>query len=276
VGPTEWPFGELAGVIDLACGKAVHAIAGERASYQPVQSCGGNPVELVKKYHRMGIRSFYIADLDAITGRPLQTALLDQMVSELDGDVLVDVGWSGLESAAAADAVSALAETHSCLGVIAATETAYSTAAVEDLAERVGGERVCLGLDFRNGQFLVSQHLKDHSVGPKAQAAMDPANAAPAGTPLGNETHDEFCDSPRHWIDHALALGIQRLVILDIAKVGKQVGTVTGKMCCEFKKTHPQVSIWSGGGIRNASDAYQLIHQGCDRCLIATALHRLL
>jgi len=283
VGSTDWPFRRLVGVIDLAGGKAVHAIAGERSSYQPVQSCGGDPVTLVRQYRELGIRSFYIADLDAIRGQPLQTTLLDEMAAEMEGDILVDLGWSGAESKPVVQAVTALVEAHPCLGIIAATETADSPTALDRLAECIAVTRICLGLDFRQGQLVVSKNLKDRGRDRNAQTAVafdDTAVAFDAAAvDRGNDIPEwnvEFCTNSTHWVDHAITLGIHRMVILDIATVGKQVGTVTGDMCRRIKQANPNFSIWSGGGIRHASDANQLIQQGCERCLVATALQGLL
>lgn len=276
VSSAEWPFRQIAGVIDLAGGKAVHAIAGERAGYQPVQSCGGDPVTLVRQYRELGVRAFYIADLDAIGGQGLQATLLDEMAAEIDGDVLIDLGWSGAESEPVVQAISALVDSHPYLGIIAATETANSPTALDRLAECIAGARIWLGLDFREGQLVVSQNLKDHWLDRNTQsadaldaAAVDGGDRIPGGDA-------GFCTNSMHWIDHAIALEIRRMVILDIATVGKQMGTVTGEVCCKIKQANPNLSIWSGGGIRNVADANQLIQQGCDRCLIATALQGLL
>lgn len=276
VGSTEWPFSELVGVIDLAGGKAVQAIAGEREKYQPVQSCGGDPVTLVQQYRELGIRSFYIADLDAICGQPLQLTVLDEIASEVDHDVLVDLGWSGAESASVVDAVSELIEAHSCLRIIAATETAHSPMALDRLAACIEVTRICLGLDFREGQLIVSQTLKDYHLD---RHSLSPVDFKDSTTGVGKGSNGwlaEFCTKPSRWVDHAVALDLHRVVILDIAAVGKQVGTVTGEVCCSIRQAYPKLTIWSGGGIRNASDANQLIRQGCDRCLIATALQGML
>lgn len=276
MGFPKWSFGDLAGVIDLAGGKAVHAIAGHRASYQPVKLSGGDPVALIQQYRRVGIRSFYIADLDAISGQFLQATLLDEIVAAVDGDVWVDLGWSGAESEAVVDAIAALVDSHPCLRVIAATETADSPQALTRLAERLPVERICLGLDFRGGQFLVSKKLMANQPHARAWAAKGWEHEGAARAVGGNELDVVFAATPSQWIDHASTLGIHRLVILDIASVGKQVGAVTGDVCRSIKQANPNFCIWSGGGIRNPSDANQLIQQGCDRCLIATALHGLL
>ncbi len=276
MGSTQWPFGDLAGVIDLAGGQSVHAIAGQRESYAPTRASDGDPVALVRQYRRLGIQSFYIADLDAISGQALQAALLGEIAAEAGGEVLVDLGWSGAESETVIDAITTLVASHSCLGIIAATETAHSPKALSRLAECVAVERICLGLDFRGGQFLVSKKLSDRRMKHQPRVAVDWDHRTPLLGAGGNEFNVEVGSTPSQWIDHAIKLEINRLVILDIASVGKQVGAVTGELCREIKQANPKLCIWSGGGIRSPSDAHQLIQQGCSRCLIATALHGLL
>ena len=276
LGSREWCFDRITGVIDLAGGKAVHAVSGKRAAYQPVQSCRGDAMQLIRQYRQLGVNSFYIADLDAICGRPLQATLLDEMAAEMDCEVLVDLGWSGAESASVVQAISSLAESHPCLGIIAATETADSPAALIRLTECIAVTRICLGLDFREGQLVVSPNFKDQEF-ELAIKVRDVLDHAPVDHSIGvPHRNNAFDRDPACWVEYASSLGIRRMVVLDIATVGKQVGTVTAKVCCNIKQTHPEFSIWSGGGIRNAADANQLIQQGCDRCLVATALQVLL
>lgn len=275
-GSAEWCFRRLTGVIDLAGGKAVHAVAGERAGYQPVPSCGGDPIKLIRQYRQLGISSFYIADLDAICGQALQATLLDEMAAEMGSEVLVDLGWSGTELEPVVQAISMLVESHPCLGIIAATETADSPAALNRLAECIAVTRICLGLDFREGQLVVSPSLKGRKIDFNGQAG-DALDRVPADHAIGlTQGYGEFCTNPVSWVEHANSLGIRRMLVLDIAAVGKRVGTMTARVCCNIKQANPEFSIWSGGGIRNAADANQLILQGCDRCLVATALQGLL
>ena len=70
-------------VIDLARGHAVHARGGHRETYQPLQSIlcrSSEPVDVVTGL--LDLHPFtrlYIADLDAIQGRPVQYAVLQQL-----------------------------------------------------------------------------------------------------------------------------------------------------------------------------------------------------
>ena len=268
----EWPLENLVGVLDLSDGKAVHAIAGERAKYRPVDVCNGDPAMLVSHYRSLGVRSFYIADLDSICGQPVQDVLLHELASEIDGDLLVDTGWSGAESESAIDGICRLVDSHDSLGLIAATETAHSPLMLDRLLEHVAAERIWLGLDVCAGDLLVSRHLREHDFSPDSRVVADLNATTRDGEIVGDRMHREFCVDPRLWLDHATSLGMNGVVVLDIAAVGQKIGPVTGRMCSDIKESHPGLTIWSGGGVRDASDAMQLVQQGCDRCLVATAL----
>jgi uncharacterized protein related to proFAR isomerase len=65
----------LIGVLDLLAGRAVHARAGRRTRYAPVQAVAGSSIEagdalaLARAYmERLGLTELYAADLDAILG----------------------------------------------------------------------------------------------------------------------------------------------------------------------------------------------------------------
>ena len=61
-------------VIDLKGGVAVHAVRGDRERYRPLRSGiaeGSDPVEVTRAVReRFGLDELYVADLDAIGGRP--------------------------------------------------------------------------------------------------------------------------------------------------------------------------------------------------------------
>src|SRR5581483_11638123 len=88
-------------VLDVSRGVAVHARAGDRAAYRPVESRlapdrPGDPLALVRAYHEhLGIEACYLADLDAIQGGPVQGALIRELAefwSGFAGALLVDAG----------------------------------------------------------------------------------------------------------------------------------------------------------------------------------------
>src|SRR5947209_7775724 len=64
------PHMRIIPVLDLKAGLAVHAVAGDRAYYQPIRSIlhqGSDPIGLARAYRdKLGLSDLYVADLDAI------------------------------------------------------------------------------------------------------------------------------------------------------------------------------------------------------------------
>jgi phosphoribosylformimino-5-aminoimidazole carboxamide ribotide isomerase len=93
------------GVLDLANGGAVHAVAGRRREYRAVRSClvprPGDAVALARAYRDvLRLREVYVADLDAIAGGAPQRALVREVVrAAAPAGVLVDAGVSTAEQA---------------------------------------------------------------------------------------------------------------------------------------------------------------------------------
>jgi phosphoribosylformimino-5-aminoimidazole carboxamide ribotide isomerase len=229
----------LIGVIDLLQGRAVHAVAGDRDHYRPVEFCDGDPRTLGDHYARLGVSRLYIADLDAITGGPIQVESIDRICrTAVAGETLVDIGWTGDEDDGKDREVAKLSAKYPHMLWIAATESARWVAALEKLAGSVGPARALIGLDYRGGELIA-------------------------------EDGDE-----RSWIEHAVQLQCGGAVILDLASVGTSRGPSTLEICRRVRRLGPTLPLYSGGGIRSADDVRLLTEAGCDRCLVATALHQ--
>lgn len=229
----------IIGVIDLRHGVAVHGIAGNRNDYRAVEFCDGSPMGLVKHYGSLGISRLYVADLDAILGGDVQTACLDETIDSFGGkEVFLDPGWTGDAKAGSVDAIASLADRHASLRIIAATETASSTGSVAGLTKVLSPDRALLGLDYRGG------------------AAVQQST------------------EPGQWLDEAERCNLHGVLVLDVAAVGTSSGVVTHELCRSIAERNPRLKIYSGGGIRSASDVNQLIRAGCHGCVVATALHR--
>src|ERR1017187_2079649 len=88
-------------VLDLKGGHAVHAVAGRRAYYQPVQSilhATSDPLELARALHDvLGLRTLYLADIDAIAGGVPDVAFFQQVIS-IGFHLIVDAGLRDLSS----------------------------------------------------------------------------------------------------------------------------------------------------------------------------------
>ena len=90
------------------------------------------------------------------------------------------------------------------------------------------------------------------------------------GSPLGRAWPDT---DPRRIAADAVALGVRRLLVLDLARVGREQGTGTEALCAELAAAHPAVEVACGGGVRCRDDLVRLRDGGVRAVLLASALH---
>jgi len=146
---------QVIGVVDLLSGRAVHALAGQREHYQPVSEVGGSSIEsgcataVAREYvERLGLTDLYVADLDAILGRPAQDALVGELVA-FDVPLWLDAGATTLGSARRGLGLGARR-------VVIGLETLTSFDSLREICDGVGGGRVAFSLDLRMGEPMVS------------------------------------------------------------------------------------------------------------------------
>ena len=232
---------DVVAVIDIKNGQAVHARGGDRATYAPVAAVGGEPIDgdvvrLAQQYvERLGVRTLYVADLDAIERgmRLLHRSLISQ-VSALGGALWVDAGVTTPD-----DAVTVLDAGAST--VIIGLETLTSFVALTEICRVAGSSRVAFSVDLRGGVPLAQPNVIDRS-----WRAADIARAA--------------CDA-----------GATTIILLDVARVGRNGGADTS-LVSEVRGVVPNVRLFVGGGVRSQDDMDALGDAGCDGVLVATAL----
>lgn len=154
------PF-DIVPVLDLKRGQVVHARAGERDRYLPIQSTlakGSEPGAVVEGLLALAhFRCMYIADLDAIEGRGDHNKLLADLVARYRGmEIWVDGGFASFDAAAAGADLGATP--------VLGSESWVDRERLSGAIERLGRERCILSLDYRADTF----------VGPPAMDA-DPA-----------------------------------------------------------------------------------------------------
>ena len=81
--------------------------------------------------------------------------------------------------------------------------------------------------------------------------------------------------TPRQIAEEALAAGVRRFIVLDLADVGIGAGTSTLDFCRTFYDDHGDggIELIAGGGVRNFADLECLADAGCSAALVASALH---
>src|SRR3954462_1844839 len=140
-------------VLDLAGGIAVHAQAGDRTRYAPLESGLvpgriGDALAVLRAFHSLlGIHTCYVADLDAIQGGAVQRNLIRELAefhTGFAGALLVDAGTHLPEGAL--EGLSCGASE----GVVG-LETLLALADLAAIVGRVGWSRVVFSLDLRLG-----------------------------------------------------------------------------------------------------------------------------
>ena len=136
-------------VIDIKDGIAVHARAGQRATYPPLVSrfaAGHDPVEIVQGLSSaLKPRSIYIADLDAIIRHAPNLNLIATLSSSCPSTRFLLDG--GIKSAAQLAGIMTLPNVDLVLG----TESLESAASYQQLLGSMPAERILLSLDQRDG-----------------------------------------------------------------------------------------------------------------------------
>jgi phosphoribosylformimino-5-aminoimidazole carboxamide ribotide isomerase len=224
------------GVIDLKGGVAVHAVAGQRRHYRPLQlpakATAGDPQALAQHYLNCGVSGLYVADLDGILRyRPSWSAL--QKLAEFPLQLWIDVGLR--EPADLTHATRQLARIAQVTWIVA-TETCREHHGWREWARAATPGQLALGLDVRAGRLVGSRK------------------------------------APSDVVEQASAAGVQRFVVLDLASVGGARGPIVGPLCRQVRRLVPQATIVSGGGVRNPLDRLKLQRNGCDLVMMATAL----
>lgn len=224
-------------VIDLLKGEVVRGIAGRRHEYRPIVSrltATCAPVAVARAFREhFGFTEIYLADLDALAGS--SPALDTYAAMSADGFHLsVDAGIRRLQDAV--PLAEAGVET-----IVAGLETIPGPDALAELC-REFGSRILFSLDLKDGQpFFAS----------KSWASCSPAEIAA----------------------EAANCGVRRLLVLDLGRVGTGQGIGTESLCREVLRTHPDIELWAGGGVRNMSDLERLKDCGIHAVLVASALH---
>lgn len=234
-------------VLDLAGGIAVHAQAGDRARYVPLESGltpgrTGDPVALLRAFHStLGIHECYVADLDAIQGGAIQRTLLRDLAAfhtGFAGALLVDAG-THLPGGAL--------EVLSCGAseVVVGLETLHAFADLVGILGVVGSSRVVFSLDLRLGNPILHPAMQD-ARGP----GPDPLSLA----------------------EQAAAANVKTILLLDLGRIGTGCGVDLG-LLESLRQRLPGVRLLAGGGVLTRRDLERMRDIGCDGALVASAIH---
>ncbi len=227
-------------VMDLMNGLVVRGVAGHRDEYRPIESClvpSAKPMEVAAAFRaRLGLSELYVADLDAILKDQPNRELYERL-ADAGFQIMVDAGLKMADQAH--QIINAGIETTS---VVMGLETIPGPELVEELCHQIPRHRLILSLDMQGGKLL--GNLERWS-----------------------------CRDPFELACQAVKLGVQRMIVLDLAQVGVSGGLATIELCQRLQQEFPQLEIITGGGVRNVDDLERLEAAGVAAALVATSLH---
>jgi len=125
--------------------------------------------------------------------------------------------------------------------VVVGLETLRSLDVLGEICSALGRASVAFSLDVRDGAPVVVPNA-DHAAATAVSIAAT-----------------------------AVAMGVQTMVVLDIARVGTGAG-IDLALIAEVRAAAPEVALFAGGGVRGPSDLATLGRVGCRGALVATAL----
>jgi phosphoribosylformimino-5-aminoimidazole carboxamide ribotide isomerase len=229
---------KLIPVIDLQRGVVVHAIKGERESYQPVKSVlcdSADPLDVARSFRdRLGLSEIYIADLDAILGQGDHRQTITTLAYQEKLTIMLDAG--------AADPLTI--QDLLALGiqkVVIGAETLPNWEALLAICSAIPNERLVFSLDMRSGNVLSrSPHL----------SALSPLNVL--------EKLKETC--------------IREVILLDLDRVGAGRG-IDYPLISSARRLCPEMELIVGGGVSQANELEKLQSMEISGVLAASALH---
>lgn len=224
-------------VLDLKGGQVVHAVAGRRHEYRPIVSqlvASSQPGEVARAFReQLGLTECYLADLDAIAGSAANLPAY-AAVRRQGLQLWVDAGIQQPDQAAR------LAD-GGVEGIVVGLETVAGPQALAEICRELGRDRYLFSLDLKEGRPL----------GAAAAWGEDAWSIA----------------------SQAVAIGVRRLIVLDLARVGGGGGTGTEALCRRLVTTYPELEICAGGGVGGRRDLLRLQDAGVQAALVASALH---
>ena len=224
-------------VLDLLGGEVVRATAGRRRDYRPVVStltASSRPLDVAQAFRaHFGLTELYLADLDAILGAEPAFAVYAALAAA-GFRLWIDAGvHSGERPRLLAEA--------GVENIIIGLETAAGPQTLAD-AGAAFGDRIVFSLDLKGGMVLGNA---------TAWGSVDPEVIAA----------------------RAVALGVGRMIVLDLAQVGGDGGVRTEALCGRLAAAHPDLEVIAAGGVRDGNDLRRLRERGVRGTLVASALH---
>ncbi|MFX1239439.1 MAG: HisA/HisF-related TIM barrel protein, partial [Promethearchaeota archaeon] len=216
---------------------AVHAIEGRRTHYTPLKSVffkTKDPFKIVEILRNdLYFKEIYIADLDAIINRKPSLNILKK-IQQLSGiEVMLDPGITTIN-----DIATYLELNLGCL--ILGLETIESLDIVLNSVQIYGKKNIILSLDMYDGNVI-------------------------------SKLKEKKFQNPLNLIEEIETLGVNRVILLDLKRVGSKIGGIP-PLFLEIRRKF-QGDLLVGGGIKDLKDIEIYKKHDFSGVLIATALY---
>jgi phosphoribosylformimino-5-aminoimidazole carboxamide ribotide isomerase len=224
---------QIVPVVDILAGRAVRAVRGERAAYQPLESSlcrGSDPIVVARALlDACASECLYVADLDGLTGHRAQTGLLSQLLAGLpELEIWLDAGFTSPAHAAAV--LDVLPGGSARVTPVIASESLPHADAIDGFTAR--WPQALLSLDQRKGSALGA----------------------------------EAC-----WTEHRR--WPQRVIVMTLDRVGSFEGPDLATVAQVRSRAGAQRMVIGAGGVRSVADLAGAARAGADAWLVASALH---
>lgn len=284
----------ITAVLDVLAGNAVRAIAGERASYRPWNLpflADASPLTAAEYLRRtFGCETLYLADLDAIAGRPPNRDVWCDLLAA-GFRLRLDAGLPNAAPLLAADAdLRSRSPQANRLEWIVPLECWDGTSLRPALAA-LGAERLAFSLDLRHGRLAGTAWRPAFADCPGPATNLPPTEMDALFPSSAGRLHPAPTAKPGEWAEIAPppdsldeteiadeilrrlhADGVRRWILLDTARVGTRCGSDERGLFARVRRQYPAIHLTTGGGIRDRADLLALQAAGCAAALVATAL----
>ncbi|NLI91672.1 MAG: hypothetical protein GX434_05535 [Peptococcaceae bacterium] len=234
-------------VLDLKNGMVVGGHKGERHKYQPVKSMLTSSKEFADVMEafsqHLGLREFYVADLDALmsSGKKDQLGLIAAVKKNMafPYSIMLDAGIRDSES------IAKVLKT-GVEKIIIGTETLISLDTLPEIINKFGAQQLVVSIDTKESGVISSS--------------------------------SEIAQlSPPEVIKEVRKTGIDQFILLQLSRVGTGEG-VDKKLIQEcvralIKDKSSGGSLILGGGVSGYEDLKWLAQNGVEGALVATSLH---
>lgn len=228
-------------VLDVMNGQVVRAVGGRRERYEPVRcplTGSGKPYDLASaRIQKAEATELYIADLDAILGKPRVSRAVLSILEMIPLPVWLDAGIGRKLN------ISDLPDFPHLRPVIGSETCGSPELLARSLRETT---RPCaFSIDLNDGRLIGD-----------CQA-------------WGLEGNRDVLSLARR----AIGMGVRTIIVIDLARVGTGTGCGTENLLRAIRAEFPETELIAGGGIRTRDDVHRLGEAGADAVLVASALH---